>query len=150
MRARALGAYLVVYQGGTALGGLLWGVVAALLGAPLAISVAALGAIMGLVEGLRWHLADSEKKDLRFWHVFAPRLLIEPREAEGPVMVQIEYCVVPARAEDFRQVMREVRRMRERDGAFGWFLALTRSMKSATSSRSWPSHGWTTCASSTA
>jgi hypothetical protein len=38
-------------------------------------------------------------------------------------MVQIEYCVAPARAEDFRQAMHEVRRIRERDGAFGWFLA---------------------------
>jgi Transmembrane secretion effector len=49
----------VVYQGGTALGSLLWGVVAALLGAPLAISVAALGSIMGQAAGLRWRLADS-------------------------------------------------------------------------------------------
>ncbi len=123
VRARALGAYLVVYQGGTALGSLLWGVVAALLGAPLSISLAALEAVVGLAAGLRWHLADSEKQDLRPWHVSVPRLLVEPREAEGPVMVQIEYCVAPARAEDFRQAMREVRRMRERDGAFGWFLA---------------------------
>ncbi len=85
--------------------------------------LAALGAVLGLAVGLRWHLADSEKQDLRPWHVSVPRLLIEPREADGPVMVQIEYCVAPARAEDFRQAMREVRRMRERDGAFGWFLA---------------------------
>ena len=123
VRARALGAYLVIYQGGTAIGSLLWGIVAALLGAPLAISLAALGAVLGLAAGLRWRLADSEKQDLRPWHVSAPRLLIEPREAEGPVMVQIEYCVAPARAEDYRCAMREVRRMRERDGAFGWFLA---------------------------
>ena len=123
VRARALGAYLVVYQGGTALGSLLWGIVAARLGAPLAVSLAALGAVLGLTAGLRWQLAESEQQDLRPWRVSVPRLLIEPREAEGPVMVQIEYCVAPARAEDFRQAMREVRRMRERDGAFGWFLA---------------------------
>jgi len=85
--------------------------------------VAALGAVLGLAAGWRWHLADSEKQDLRPWHVSVPRRLIEPREAEGPVMVQIEYCVAPARAEDFRLAMREVRRMLERDGAFGWFLA---------------------------
>jgi MFS family permease len=95
VRARALGVYLVVYQGGTAIGSLLWGIVAARLGAPLAISVAALGAVLGLAAGLRWRLADSEKQDLRHWPVSVPRLLIEPREAEGPVMVQIEYCVAP-------------------------------------------------------
>jgi MFS family permease len=123
VRARALGAYLVIYQGGTAIGSLLWGTVAALLGDPLAILLAALGAVLGLAAGLRWHLADSEKQDLSPWHVSVPRLLIEPRPEEGPVMVQIEYCVDPHRAEDFLRAMREVRRMRERDGAFGWFLA---------------------------
>jgi len=85
--------------------------------------LAALGAVLGLAVGLRWHLADSEKQDLRPWHVSVPRLLVEPREVEGPVMVQIEYCVEPQQAEDFLRAMREVRRMRERDGAFGWFLA---------------------------
>jgi len=123
VRARALGAYLVVYQGGTAIGSLLWGVVAAWLGDPLAMVLAALGAVLGLAAGLRWHLADSEKQDLRPWHVSVPRLLVEPRQEEGPVMVQIEYRVDPHRAEDFLCAMREVRRMRERDGAFGWFLA---------------------------
>jgi hypothetical protein len=96
---------------------------AALLGAPLAISVAAIGAVAGLAAGWRWRLADSEKQDLRPWRVSVPRLLLAPREAEGPVMVQIEYCVEPSRAEDFRRAMVEVRRMRERDGAFGWLLA---------------------------
>jgi len=123
VRARALGAYLVVYQGGTAIGSLVWGALAAGLGDPLAILLAALGAVLGLAAGLRWHLADSEKQDLRPWHVSAPRLLIEPRLQEGPVMVQIEYCVDPQQAEDFLRAMHEVRRMRERDGAFGWFVA---------------------------
>jgi MFS family permease len=123
VRARALGAYLVVYQGGTAIGSLVWGALAASLGDPLAISLAALGAVLGLAAGLRWHLADSEKQDLKPWHVSAPRLLIEPRLQEGPVMVQIEYCVDPQQAEDFLLAMHEVRRMRERDGAFGWFVA---------------------------
>jgi MFS family permease len=123
VRARALGAYLVVYQGGTAIGSLLWGTLAANLGDPLAILLAALGAILGLTAGLRWHLADSEKQDLRPWHVSAPRLLLEPRLQEGPVVVQTEYCIDPQRADDFLRAMQDVRLMRERDGAFGWFLA---------------------------
>jgi len=123
VRARALGAYLVVYQGGTAIGSLLWGALAASLGDPLAILLAALGAVLGLAAGLRWHLADSEKQDLKPWHVSVPRLLIEPRLQEGPIMVQIEYCVDPQQAEDFLRAMHEVRLMRERDGAFGWFVA---------------------------
>lgn len=122
VRARALGAYLVVYQGGTAIGSLLWGMVAARLGDSFAMVLAAGGAVLGLAAGLRWHLADSEKEDLRPWHVSVPRVMVEPRLEEGPVMVQIEYCVAPDTAEDFLRAMRNVRHMRERDGAFGWLL----------------------------
>jgi len=93
------------------------------MGDPLAILLVALGAVLGLAAGLRWHLSDSEKQDLRPWHVTVPTLLIEPRLQDGPVMVQTEYCIDPQRAEDFLRVMQEVRRMRERDGAFGWFVA---------------------------
>ena len=92
-------------------------------GSPLAILLAALGAILGLAAGLRWHLADSVNQDLRPWHVSVPRLLIEPRLEEGPVQVQIEYCVDPHRIKDFECAMYELRRMHERNGAFGWFLA---------------------------
>ena len=53
----------------------------------------------------------------------APKLLIEPRLEEGPVIVQIEYCIAPDKTEDFLRAMHEVRRMREKNGAFGWFLA---------------------------
>src|SRR5258708_5888161 len=63
VRARALGAYLLVYQGGTAIGSLVWGIVAARLGTPLALMSAAIGAVVGLVAGWRWHLAESEKQD---------------------------------------------------------------------------------------
>jgi Transmembrane secretion effector len=65
--------------------------------------------LSGLTAGLRWHLADSEKQDLRPWHVSAPRLLIEPRLQEGPVMVQIEYCIDPDQTENFLRAKHEVR-----------------------------------------
>ncbi len=123
VRARALGTYLVVYQGGTAIGSLIWGILAARLGDPLAIALAAGGAVVALLVGLRWHLADSEKLDLRPWHVTVPHLLIEPRQEDGPVMVQIEYRVIANQAEDFLRAMYDIRGMRERDGAFGWFVA---------------------------
>src|SRR5256714_5368413 len=126
VRARALGAYLVVYQGGTAIGSLVWGVVASRLADPLAMVLAALGAVLGLAVGLRWHLADSEKQDLRPWHVSVPKLLVERQLEEGPIIVQNEYCVAPNAAQDFLRAMQDVRLMRERNGAFGWLLSRNR------------------------
>ena len=126
VRARALGAYLAVYQGGTALGSLLWGAAAARLGEPLAMGLAAGGAVLGLAAGLRWHLADSEKQDLRPWNVSVPKLLVEGQLEEGPIIVQIEYCVAPNAVQDFLRAMQDVRLMRERNGAFGWLLSRNR------------------------
>ncbi len=123
VRARALGVYLVIYQGGIAIGSLLWGELAVLLGDPPALVLAALGAVLGLAAGLRWHVADSEKQDLRPWHVSGPKLLLEPRLEEGPVMVQVEYDVAPHATQDFLRAMQDVGRVRESEGAFGWFLA---------------------------
>src|SRR5204863_8854760 len=46
----------------------------------------------------------------------------KPSLEAGPIMVQVEYSVDTARAEDFRRVMADVGRNRRRDGALQWWL----------------------------
>jgi predicted MFS family arabinose efflux permease len=48
VRARALALYLLVFQGGTAVGSLLWGTLAARVGIPAALVCAAMGLMAGL------------------------------------------------------------------------------------------------------
>ncbi|HTW59687.1 MAG TPA: MFS transporter [Terriglobales bacterium] len=60
MRARALSMYLLVLQGGMALGSALWGEVASWQGVPAALAWSALAMIVGL-STIRWHrLSGSE------------------------------------------------------------------------------------------
>jgi MFS family permease len=75
VRARALGAYLVVYQGGAAIGSLLWGAVAALLGDPLAMLLAALGAVLGPYTGrfLEREQSGRKKVEKKSRTCYAPR-----------------------------------------------------------------------------
>jgi hypothetical protein len=40
----------------------------------------------------------------------------------GPVMVEVEYRIDPVRTRDFQRAMRDVRRMRLRNGAVSWNL----------------------------
>ncbi|HLZ63078.1 MAG TPA: MFS transporter [Ktedonosporobacter sp.] len=122
VRARALGAYLVIYQGGNALGSLVWGLMASWVGNPAALLIAAIGAVVALVAMMRWRLADAEKQDLRPWHTSEPKVLIEPKLNEGPVLIKIEYSIDPQQATNFIQAMYDVGRMRERDGASSWSL----------------------------
>ena len=45
-----------------------------------------------------------------------------PEPHEGPVMVNIEYRIDPAQGREFEAAMRDVRRMRLRNGAIAWGL----------------------------
>ena len=51
-----------------------------------------------------------------------PVVVIEPKLEEGPVLVQTEFRIDPDQVDGFRQAMRELRRIRRRDGAIRWGL----------------------------
>ena len=55
---------LAGFQGGTAAGSIVWGAVAARLGIPTTLLLAAVGLIAGLTVATRYRLARGEKVDL--------------------------------------------------------------------------------------
>ncbi len=123
VRARAIGTYLLVFQGGLAIGSAIWGVVAELVGNPTALSLAAAGLLLGLVVIRRWPLrefAEAEVRPSRHWGV--PEVREKPALEHGPVLVTAEYEVEPSNAEAFVEAMQGVERLRRRDGAMHWGL----------------------------
>jgi hypothetical protein len=54
VRARAIAAYLLTFQGGLAIGSAVWGVVAERAGDPVALTLAATGLATGLLAAVRW------------------------------------------------------------------------------------------------
>jgi MFS family permease len=62
MRARALSMYLLVLQGGMAVGSAVWGVLAARLGVPAALAWSALAMVVGLASIRRHRLTAAELK----------------------------------------------------------------------------------------
>ena len=60
VRARAIAAYLITFQGGLALGSAIWGAVAERAGDALALTAAAAGLVLGLLVALRWPVADNK------------------------------------------------------------------------------------------
>jgi predicted MFS family arabinose efflux permease len=60
VRARAIAAYLITFQGGLAVGSAIWGAVAERAGDPLALSLAAMGLVPGLMVAVRWPVADNK------------------------------------------------------------------------------------------
>jgi MFS family permease len=122
VQARALGLYYVVFQGGTALGSVIWGVVADRLGVSLALLCSAIGMVVGLAAVLRWRLQTSEGLDTtQVWAPWVePHVLIEERTMDAPVLVTVEYRIDPQQALSFLEAMRDLHKVRLRDGAIRW------------------------------
>jgi MFS family permease len=123
VRGRGLAVYLLVFFGGMAGGSWLWGLVAAHAGPHAALVAAALGLVVGLAATARFRLPAGEGPDLapsRHWP--APAVVGAADADRGPVLVTVEYRIDPGNAEAFARAMRDVRRIRLRDGAFRWDL----------------------------
>ena len=122
VRARALGIYLIVFQGGLGLGSALWGLAAEHVGASIALASSAGAACVGLVTAIRrWPLRASTTLDLApSAHWPEPHLDVVPAPDEGPVRVEVEYRVDPADAGAFVNAIGDLEPIRRRDGAVSW------------------------------
>jgi transmembrane secretion effector len=123
VKARALATYLLVFQGTLAASSLLWGFVAERIGDPLTLAAAAAGLLVGLAATWRWRLDGTEHADTTPLHLLPnPEIEETPDLEEGPVLVTAEYRVQPSDAGEFVLAMRELCRVRLRDGAMRWGL----------------------------
>jgi MFS family permease len=122
VRARGMGLYLLVFQGGVAAGSAAWGAVAA--GSlTVALVAAASTFAAGLLLARRWPLREFERLDLSTAATWAePVVVLEPRPGSGPVLVTLAYQVAAADVEAFVEAMTRVRRVRQRTGAHRWSL----------------------------
>jgi hypothetical protein len=121
VHARALGVYLLVFQGCFAAGAAGWGALAGQVGNAQTLLYAALALTVGMTTVLRWHLRTGEELDLSpSEHMPRPETVLEPALEEGPVLVQIEYRIRKGEEENFVQALEDVRLIRLRDGAFRW------------------------------
>jgi quinol monooxygenase YgiN len=121
VRARALGIYLLVFQGGLGIGSAFWGAVAEHVGASIALASAAAGALLGLAATRRWPLRAETTLDVTpSAHWAEPHLDVVPAPDEGPVRVEVEYRIDPSQADAFVQAIRDLKPIRRRDGAVNW------------------------------
>jgi hypothetical protein len=121
---RTVAIYQMVTFGGLAIGSWLSGVVASQLG--LVICLASSGTLMAIsgLLGRKLPLRQPEGLNLdpsRTWSS-ENRAQLDRLIDTGPVVVTVEYRIAVDDAEPFRLAMRELRRIRRRDGAKRWSL----------------------------
>ena len=122
VRARVLSVYLLVFQGGLAVGSLLWGEVAARVGVRRALLVAAGALVASLVARFRYPLVMLEEDMTPSLHWPMPKIVRDLRDEDGPVLVVIEYMVPDANARAFSRLLRARESRRRREGAVRWGL----------------------------
>ena len=114
--------YQMAIMGSSALGAAIWGQVATWTSVPVSLGIASVTGLLSMFLANRLMPDSGLEDDLTPKRIFPAPSIPEPPK-HGHVMVQIEYRVDPARAEEFRFLMlNESRRSRLRHGALSWEL----------------------------
>jgi len=121
VRARGLALTMLAVFGSLAAGSAIWGRVADEFGVQAAFLAAAGGIILGLLLTARVRIRDDQHMDQMATSQFPlPEFADDIETDRGPVLVSIEFEVPLENQDEFLRLMREMRRVRLRDGAFFW------------------------------
>ncbi len=122
VQARALGMYQMVFQGGLAVGSVVWGYIAEHSSVTIAMASSAAMMALCLPLTLRLHVLRGAPPDLSpyQWKRPVPHLQLEPSPEDGPVRVLIDYTVPAERYNEFVAAIHKLRDARLRAGAIRW------------------------------
>jgi hypothetical protein len=129
-RGRMNATVIMVSQGAMALGGIIWGTIATMAGVNTALIVAAVLvlATLTVTHLLRhpWSIdftmtADPDSVPVAVTNI-VHNLLYRPEPKDGPVLVTVEFQVDRSGGSKFVALMREVRLIHLRNGAYSWQL----------------------------
>ena len=121
---RALAAYQAAITGGIALGSWMWGSIANVIRIEGALLISGAALVASPLLGLWIRMPTVSAPNELSLDVLADpevRLSLTPRS--GPIVIEIEYRVDPAKARVFYAVMQHVQLSRQRNGAYGWSIA---------------------------
>jgi MFS family permease len=122
VQARALGSYLMTFQGGMALGSILWGFVAEHTSTTKSLAAAACGLLVTFPIVRRFHILQGPVPDHTpyQWKRPAPQLAPDTDPTDGPVRISIDYRIPAENYAEFTHAIHKLRGVRLRDGAIRW------------------------------
>lgn len=122
VKARAFGCYTMAWGGSLAIGATFWGAVAMRFGIRGAFFASGAGLLLATLFVHRLKIEALDKEPDLSPHR-AARHPDQGMDLEaGPILIQLEYRIPISKRDVFRAAMREVRRIRKRDGAIRWSL----------------------------
>jgi MFS family permease len=122
--ARALAWYQSALTGGLTFGAWMWGHVATKEGVGGALIISGAALILMPLLGLMLPMPDASANDLEIVELpHEPDVALALTLRSGPVVIEVDYRVEPAKARQFYDAMLHLQRARRRNGAFDWSLA---------------------------
>jgi MFS family permease len=119
-KARGMSYYLVIFQGGGALGSAAFGVVAQRVGLTTALLVAAIGLALVAALGLRLPFHEIAPEDLLPAGDWPDPQVVTTGGDDGPVLVTVQYRPLAGRERDILDALYAGRYARRRTGATRW------------------------------
>ena len=123
--ARVLAVYLLVLNGGLAVGSVIWGIIANSFGIPVTLSIASLA--LGATIIARKRYSTTLLDDLDFTpasdHWSLPtELSVDPPQNDSQALITIDYKIDPKLSDEFEQSVRELGRILKSEGMAYWEL----------------------------
>lgn len=121
---RAVTICLTMVTGGFALGSAIWGALASQHSIAGALVAAGGCLLLSPLLGIRYRMPQAVATFTDdYVEQSEPEVVLTLDNGSGPIIVELEYQVDPERMEFFSQHMRELRMIRQRNGAYDWSLA---------------------------
>jgi MFS family permease len=124
--ARVLAIYLLILNGGSVIGSIIWGTVANVFGIPITLLIASLALGASIIAKKRY--SSSLLDDLDFtpasdhWSL-PPQSLTDPSQNENQALITIEYNKIePNLSEEFERSVHELGRVLKSEGMAYWEL----------------------------
>jgi MFS family permease len=122
--ARALAWYQSALTGGLTFGAWIWGHVATKEGVAGALILSGVALIFMPLLGFILPMPNASANDLEIVELpYEPDVALALTLRSGPVAIEVDYRVDPAKARQFYDAMLHLQRARRRNGAFDWSLA---------------------------
>jgi MFS family permease len=120
---RALAAFQAAVAGGIAIGSWGWGHVTDAMGVQNALLCSAAAMFLSPLLGLWLRIPSTGGPSEAAEQLADPEVQLALTSRSGPIVIEIEYRVDPARARTFYSIMQEIQLVRQRTGAYGWSIS---------------------------
>jgi MFS family permease len=112
VKARGMSFYLMVFQGGNAVGAAVMGVAAQHAGLSATLAIAAAGLALGPLTGLAWRFRPIRPAELLPAGDWPAPHLAADQAPEGPVLVSVEYWARPGLEDELMTALEQTRSAR--------------------------------------